>query len=241
MNNQYDELTYYDLTCGSLREHLIPLDEFLKNVSILESCGPLKVSVKDLGNAAKRKRYMVAPYAYKEPVWQVLCKTGALSRNFIQETPEREVIERWNTMVRMRVNRYLSHVVSEQRVGELDRDADAGILLSSTTGMIAAFSWYEFLRAEVIVMPICVHSEIINNHPDTFDGTFEEYKEIQKTAYQLARAQQCYITLRMHNTEGDSLTIDCTEVRPLSVQQVDMFQNYMLEATKSHSKVLMLP
>ena len=252
MTAQDKAFMVHNIVTKSLRECLVPFDEWMQQVNMLEATPafciqPFMFSDEDDGQLPD---LMMVPYPYKVPVFVEILKAKnpdkqTFSRDEVYNLKQDE-IALLIQHITARISPFLQYSLQDWVISEIDENYDYGAIVHSSGGRVIPFEYPLLKSVEIGCSPMAlpVACSLISKKDN------DEASNIQYTNT-LAHMIKCpmydlWYTMKYTDEEGDRFnyddsTIYITEHMKFTLDDIEGIKDYIYNMEKIHAKCMIIP
>ena len=146
-----------EIRTKSLREQLVPINEWFEQFRKIECTGPLQLQLIPSREIPSGDFWMV-PYPYTVPVYARFIQDHFPGKVFITKedlmTLTREDYQLMAGEIATRMEPFLEGMISEELLAVIDSCEDYGVIIHGTTGRIRPFCYSELDHIEFVNLPV---------------------------------------------------------------------------------------
>lgn len=198
MKNQYD----HNATHISLREYLIPVEQWREDFTNLELSDMFEHELPPLPEHMIRHPHYIMPYPYVLPVWLELMRTAG------KPVSPNDIHGIWELALADRYTKCLRNAISEDAVSAIDDTYGLGALVLRLTGQIVPFDYSEITGVQFEILSAqaaCLIAELAQ--ANDCDGDTEEVKALCEILDDMEDRYDLHYSLMY----GDHVTREITE------------------------------
>lgn len=241
----FGEYKHYDQVTRSLRETLVPMEEFTAMVSKLEDVPDHGMFVGWPPRPKDKPPVYVVPYPYTKPAHTIITEHKQFSDDGIQEFGP-EDIPAWRQLISERCGPILENRIAEEDVLMLDGNGDVGIFVNALTGSIDPFLYSRVRDVKIVTLPINIQKFLLERNAMKFNGTVKEYKDVHDFFVRYQPHNLSYVNLDYVSYDGDywrsgDMPIGLTMAKPYTDKHAQAIGDYVLAAYNAKCKVIFVP
>lgn len=240
-----DDYKWYEHCTKTLRESLMPVEDFMGMVKSLEAVPDMGLNIEYPPRPEGKPMLYVVPYPYTKSAYEVIMDHKRYSDDGSDVFTEEDV-QKWDEMISSRCKPILDNRVDEVDILPLDDNADVGIFLNALTGSIDPFLYSRVMGIEVATIPINHQGYMLERNAAKFHGTIQEYNILLDWFTRYKPHNTSYVNLQYLTMDGDywrmaDTPINLTPLKPYSDKHAKEVADYVLASYYSKCKVIAIP
>ena len=239
------KLDAYNSLTTSIREHLVPINVWVKQLIDFEVWDPFfRINVNE--EYFTRDDIFVVPYYESIPAYQIILSEVVGIKPEYTMDDIRKVrpsdVKRWENLVSDRYSTFLAGAVSESNLSQYDNNPDVSVVIHQTTGYIVPFNRSTLERVEVVASSVAINHMIslIAKKKSSYDKGVDIDKMLNSTYEHRYEFEMWYKFVYkgadFFNT-GD-IWFPMTYIHPLDSDTVESCRIYFELMISNNAKVL---